>query len=72
MNLGEVLALGPPCEVCHQPARQLYPLTRYDPTVRRFRPVKACVGCCGPARDDDAVGRPAWRLNVDLPKRGAE
>lgn len=64
MNLGEVLQLGPVCEVCGETVRQLYPVTHYD--GKHFRPVKACITCCGPARDDD---RTSWRLNVDLPKR---
>lgn len=65
MNLGEVLALGPTCELCGKAVRQLYPLTHHD--GKHWVPVRACVACCGPAGFDD-VAR-SVRLDLRLPTR---
>lgn len=68
MKLGEVLALGPVCEVCQKPARQLYPLTRF--ARGRLRALKACLSCCGPTGLEPTAGLDR-RRPLDFPgKRG--
>jgi hypothetical protein len=36
-------------ETCPHPDRILYPLTRYSQEYKRWRPMRACSACCGPA-----------------------
>lgn len=46
------------CPVCHRKVRQLYPLTHYDHKARHWRPVNACLACCGPSGEDGPIIAP--------------
>lgn len=35
------------CPLCQQKVARLYPVTHYDHRMRRWRPVNACLACCG-------------------------
>jgi hypothetical protein len=43
------------CPLCHRKVRQLYPLVHYDAKLGHWRPVNACLACCGPSEQEDST-----------------
>ena len=62
MELDQVLDRHEVCGLCGENVRRTYPLTHYEPLLRRWRPVRACAKCLGPGDERDRA--PARKFDL--------